>query len=154
MSRISISFKPQIDAYAQAHNLDLSPEAAASLEQTLQSTVKVGDDMSLSFVTGNGRTGSLDDALRLYSAGTPSRANGSRQTPAPATGNATARALAANAAVREGRSTARLAEAESLVEQHGNPWEPRSINRTRQGLVSNLHPDLAARLKRQAGVRA
>lgn len=153
MSRISISFHNEISAFAQAHGLDLSTEEATSLDQTLQSMMKVGDDMSLSFVTGNGRTGTLNDALVVYSAGFPTKANNSRQTPAPATGNATARALAANAAMREGRSAARLVEADNLVAEHGNPWSPRSISRTRQGLVTNLNPDLAARLRRQAGAQ-
>ncbi|KQO94025.1 hypothetical protein ASF33_14735 [Methylobacterium sp. Leaf92] len=154
MSGISISFRSAISAYAQAYDLDLSDDAAATLETVLQSTMRVADDKSVSFVTGTGRTGTLDDALALYAAGTPTKASRATPSPSASTGsNATARALAANAAVREGRSSARLVEAESLVAEHGNPWSPRSISRTRQGLVTNLHPDLAARLRRQAGAQ-
>lgn len=65
-------------------------------------------------------------------------------------GNATARAIATNAALREDRSEAKAAEAVALVAKYGNPWHPRSINRTHQGFIINSNPALAKKLQAAA----
>lgn len=154
MKGAAIAFAPQINAFAAASGRELDREEVESLEKTLNSISNLDDAGQITFELGHGRVGMLDDALAIFSTGMGKAIPIATTEPSiPAGSNATARSLAANAAVREGRSAARLVEAESLVAEHGSPWDPRSISRTRQALVSNLSPDLAARLRRQAGIQ-
>lgn len=83
-------------------------------------------------------------ALVMYSGFTEPKADLAPSKPAGEL-NMTQRGLAANAA----RKADRTGEAESLVAEHGNPW--RTGNRTHAGFVQNVAPDLAARLKLEAG---
>lgn len=52
----------------------------------------------------------------------------------------------------EGRRANRKELAQQEAARGPNPWAPKSINRSRQGLIANLDPDLAARLRQEAGV--
>lgn len=65
-------------------------------------------------------------------------------------GNATSRAVATNAALSDNRAEAKAVEAVALVAKYDNPWNPRSINCTHQGFITNSNPILAKKLKAAA----
>ncbi|MGC5781761.1 hypothetical protein [Methylobacterium sp. NFXW15] len=155
MKGISISFDSQVTSYAAAHKLQLSREELEHLGATLNSICTVDDASQVSFDIGGGRVGSITDALDVFAVGMGKPVSSPTTKPSiPEGTNATARALAANAATRDGQSAARRTEGQALADQHGNPWHHRTINRTRQGLISNLHPQLAERLRAEAGARS
>lgn len=150
---ICVSFAPQIAAFAKAHDLDLDQEGADSLDATLQSLLKLDEANNVSFlIGGGGKTGTLDQALTVYSEGTRRKA---KSSPGPVGigpgANRTERAVAANAARVTPVSAARQAEAVELVERFGNPW--RTGNGTHRSIVMNKNPALAAKLKSEAGIQ-
>lgn len=139
---ISVTILPNIKAYAAAHSLDLTPGALASLEQVLQSTMRV-EAGQVSFTTTAGQTGTLEQALDLHTTGAPR----SSTAPPSATGNRTERAIAKVQADRAKLAT----EAAAAVAAEGNPWSAGStFNRTHQSIITNKDPALAARLRNEA----
>jgi hypothetical protein len=54
----------------------------------------------------------------------------------------------------EGRRANRKELAAQEAARGPNPWAQKTINRSRQGLITNLDPDLAARLRQEAGVQS
>lgn len=56
-------------------------------------------------------------------------------------------------ATLESRKANRKALAAQEAARGPNPWMADHINRSRQGLIQNLDPDLAARMRQEAGVR-
>lgn len=150
---ISIDFAPQIAAFAKAHDLDLSREGTDSLNATLQNLFQLDGAKNVSFPIGSdGKTGTLEQALTVYSEGTPRKIRASESLVSVTAGmNPTERAVATNAARRTPVSEARAAEAVKLVNQYGNPWK--TNNGTHRAIVMNKNPELANQLKSEAGTR-
>lgn len=157
MGQISLFLNPQIRAYGKANGLSFTADEIERINTDVSGIAVTDENGSLSFNLAGGSVQTIDAAIGAMSVGLGTSADTSKpgaSTPSiPAGANVTARAMATLAANREGRSAARAVEAQQLVDEHGNPWDPRSINRTRQALVTNLDPVLANRLRRQAGVR-
>lgn len=84
---------------------------------------------------------------------TVTRASRTKPSPVPVSGgaNRTTRAIAANATGRSFQAMAKAAEAAALHAEYGNPWAERSLNRTRQSVIQNHNPALAAQLRSTAG---
>ena len=137
---ISISFHNQITGFAKANGIDLTREGVESLDAVLRSTLRT-DGNRASFVIGADKTGTLEDALTIHCEGAPRKAKASSSS---AGNTATARAVAQNSA-----NTPQVRAAE-IVRDHGNPWSPRTISRTRQAVLVNLDPSLATRLQKEA----
>jgi hypothetical protein len=68
----------------------------------------------------------------------------------PVAPNMWAGLTAAMVAANAGKIANRRAELLAEVEEAGNPWSIKTFNRTRQGVISNLAPDVATRLKAEA----
>ncbi|TXM91988.1 hypothetical protein [Methylobacterium sp. WL116] len=157
MSQISLFINPQIRAYAQANGRVFSTEEIERITASVNSVTTSDDDGTVRFNLAGGAVQSLDAVIGAMSVGlgkdAPAAPKAGGSSTLPAGSNATERALALNAMTRDGTSAARAIEAQALVDAHGSPWDVRSINRTRQALVTNLDPALAARLRRQSGSR-
>lgn len=141
--------------------LKVSKSDEANMARRLASAVRFDPDVSRTFIVDDAGTSrwKLDGSqavdltvaefiTELQTSVTPLPHAG--PDPVVAGGNSTARAVATNAALREDRSEAKAAEAVALVAKFGNPWNPRSINRTHQGFITNTNPALASKLKVQA----
>lgn len=155
---LSLFLNPQIRAYAKANGLVFTADEIERINTDVSGIATTDENNGLRFNLAGGSVQTVDAAIGAMSVGlgksAPQTQKTSSSTPTILAGsNATARALALNAANRDGQSAARAVEAQALVDEHGNPWDPRSINRTKQALVTNLDPALATRLRRQAGVR-
>ncbi len=152
---ISISYTQQIVAFGKATGRSFTRDEIGSISETMNSVTSLDDTGNIRLNIGAGPVATVEDALGVLSVGMgkPTTTTTSSEPTIPPGSNATARALALTASTRDGRSAARAVEAQALVSDGGNPWDTRSINRTRQALVLNLDAALAARLKQQAGVR-
>jgi hypothetical protein len=158
MNGATIDFGPSILAHAKAGNRVLSQEEVTSLGATLNSLAEIetGDQPALTFRLDGDRRGDLNQALDLYGSGFGSPAGtrtGQATSQAPAGATRTEQAVATNAARRANADAAKQQQAETLVQTFGNPWREGRTNRSHQGFVTNTHPQLAARLKAEAGVR-
>lgn len=158
MSNLSLFLNPQIREYAKKNNVVFTSDEIERINSDVSGIASVDENNGLRFDLAGGSVQTIDAAIGAMSVGLGKSAphtqkSGASAPTLPAGGNSTARALAVNAARREGMTAARAVEAQALVDEHGNPWDPRSINRTRQALVTNLDPALATRLRRQAGGR-
>lgn len=154
---LSLFLNPQIRAYAKANGLVFTADEIDRINADVSGIATTDENNGLRFNLAGGSVQTIDAAIGAMAVGLGKNAPAPKSTGStptiPAGSNATARALAVNAANRDGQSAARAVEAQALVDEHGNPWDPRSINRTKQALVTNLDPALATRLRRQAGVR-
>jgi hypothetical protein len=140
------------------HGLKLSDVGEGAVLPFLDQSLRVAHSdtgkLTVTIVTEEGSEVAPDVFFADWTARYPGYFASVRQTPpAPAQKptTMTGRMMATIAASRtdDGKAS-RAAEIASA----GNPWAKGSWNFTRQGLVSNLDPDLASRLKRQAGVAA
>ncbi|TXN04208.1 hypothetical protein FV242_08310 [Methylobacterium sp. WL64] len=159
MKGASIDFLPSIRAHATAGNRELTTEEAESLNATLNSgaSIETGDHPVLSFSIGGDRRGDLNQALDLYGVGfgKPAGTETGRTTstkPTPGSKTATERAIELNQAAKAGSSEIKQRQADELVRVFGSPWA--TGNRTHAAFVQNTHPQLAARLRAEAGVKS
>lgn len=154
MSGISISFVPQIYSHARAHGIDLSREEVESLSASINSVARVDDHNQVTFDLGLGPVATLDQAISMLAVGMgrPSQTK-APSTSIPANASATERAVFTNQATKAGASAAKREQAEKLAVVFGNPWVSDRPNRSNQAYITNHNPELARRLKREAGVR-
>lgn len=152
MSGISINFAPHIREHAKARGFTLTAEEIEQISRNVNSVTHLEGD-SVSFRLGADKTVTLDEAVETMSVGygKPAAIDAPEMKGLPATATATARAVATNIASRDGRAAAMAIEARRVVNEFGNPWV--TGNRTHQGFVTNKDPNLAAKLKMQAGTR-
>jgi len=154
MSSLSISFVSDIIGHAKARGLDLTRQEVEAISTNLNSITSV-EGTTVSFKLGGDRVVSLGEAVEAMSAGYGKpKAAKPPSSSIPAGSNFTQRALATNAALRAGFDAAKQQQAETLVRTFGNPWREGRTNRTHQAYLTNTHPELASRLKAEAGVRA
>lgn len=157
MSNLGLFLNPQIREYADANGLTFTHEEAETINSRVNDYASIGDDGGVRFDFGQGPMVSVQAAIGAMAVGhgkTKAASKGGTSGGAiPTGGSATERALALNAINRDGRTAAQAVEAQRLVDTHGSPWDPRTINKTRQAIISNFDPSLATRLKRQAGIR-
>ena len=155
---LSLFLNPQIRAYAQANSLVFTADEIERINTDVSGIATTDENNGLRFNLAGGSVQTLDAAIGAMAVGlgksAPQTQKSGNSTPTiPAGSNPTERALALNAANRGGRGAARAVEAQQLVDEFGSPWDARSINRTRQALITNLDSALATRLRRQAGHR-
>lgn len=154
MSSISISFVPQIYSHAQAHGIDLTRQEVESLSATINSVARVDDHNQVAFDLGLGPVATLDQAISMLAVGMGRPAAAKAQSASiPANASATERAVLTNQAVKVGADAAKRAQAEKLAVVFGNPWASDRPNRSNQAYITNHAPELATRLKREAGAR-
>ncbi|KQO49153.1 hypothetical protein ASF24_08215 [Methylobacterium sp. Leaf86] len=144
-----ITLEPQIRAYAKANGLDMKADDIRFVEGALNSAAII-ENGEVSFGLGNHQTGTVEQALHGLTIGIPRATKSPEQPRIPVGGNATARAVAINAALKANRSEAKAAEAVALVEKFGNPWK--TGNHMHKAIVKNTNPPLAARLSAQVGM--
>lgn len=150
---ISISFVSEIHGLAKSRGLTLTPDEVGAIDKNLNAITSV-EGTTVSFKIGNeGRTVTLDEAVEIMSVGygRPASIDAPEMKGLPATATTTQKAIAQNIANRDGRAAAMAIEARRVVDTYGNPWT--TGNRTHQGFVTNKDPNLAAKLKMQAGTR-
>jgi len=152
MSGISINFGPHIREHAKARGLTVTHDDVEQISRNLKSVTHL-EGNTVSFRLGADKTVTLDEAVAAMSTGYGKAAaiDAPEMRGLPATATATARAVATNIASRDGRAAAMAIEARRVVDTYGNPWS--TGNRTHQGFVTNKDPNLAAKLKMQAGTR-
>jgi len=155
----TIDFGPSIRAHARSRNREMSDEEVSHLAATLNSVAEIetSDQPVLSFSLGGDKRGDLHAALDIYGQGfgKPAGTEISRTMPAALTRGAqtaTERAIELNRAAKAGSDETKRRQAETLVATWGNPW--RSGNATHRAFITNCHPQLAARLRAEAGVRS
>ncbi|XYD07083.1 hypothetical protein R1A27_18175 [Methylobacterium sp. NMS12] len=157
MSSLGLFLNPQIREYADANGLTFTHEEVETINNRVNEFASLGDDGQVQIDFGQGPMTSIQAAISAMAVGhgkaKVASKSGTSGSTIPTSGNATQRALALNAANRGSRGAARAVEAQQLVDEFGSPWDARSINRTRQALITNLDPALATRLRRQAGLR-
>jgi hypothetical protein len=144
---VSLHLAPQIRAFGKAAGRQFTKAEIETIETSLDDAGHVRFDL------GAGPVGTLDDALTMMSVGMGAPVSAS--TPAssiPAGSNATERAVAMNAAIRTGADARKRDQASALVRTYGNPWK--TGNRTHMAYVQNVAPDMASRLRLEAGERA
>ena len=128
-----------------------------AINSRINDYTSLGDDGQIRIDFGQGPMTSVQAAISAMAVGhgkaKAASKDGTSGVTIPTGGSATERALVLNAINRDGRTAAQAVEAQRLVDTHGSPWDPRSINKTRQAIISNFDPALATRLKRQAGIR-
>jgi len=143
---LSLSTEAESELAAEVHNalrLDPNSRTAVVVDASGHPMVKVGsdgtvDDLSpFDFVAqAAARLGAKPKAL-------------SKPQPQNKGGMTTTERM--RAAI-EGRRANRKELAQQEAARGPNPWSPKTLNRSRQGLIANLDPDLAARLRQEAGV--
>lgn len=150
---VSLHLAPQIRAFGKAAGRQFTKAEIETIETTIGSVASLDDAGHVRFDLGAGSIGTLDDALTMMSVGMGAPVTAS--TPAssiPAGSNVTERAVAMNAAIRTGADARKRDQASALVRTYGNPWK--TGNRTHMAYVQNVAPDMASRLRREAGERA
>lgn len=150
---VSLHLAPQISAFGKAAGRQFTKAEIETIETTMNAVASLDDAGHVRFDLGAGPVGTLDDALTMMSVGMGAPVSAS--TPAssiPAGSNATARAVALNAAIRTGADARKRDQASALVRTYGNPWK--TGNRTHMAYVQNVAPDMASRLRLEAGERA
>lgn|GEM_PF-6368966 len=151
---LSILFAPQIRAFGKAAGRQFTKAEVEAIETTMNAVASLDDAGHVRFDLGAGPVGTLDDALTMMSVGMGAPVSASTPaSPIPAGSNATERAVAMNAALRTGADAHKREQAETLFRTFGNPWREGRTNRSHQGFITNTHPQLASRLRREAGVR-
>lgn len=152
--RLNINFAPQLRAFGKAAGRQFTSAEIQTIEATMNSLVSLDETGNVRFDLGAGPVGTLDDAMVMLSAGMGAPASVSTaDNSIPAGSTATERAMARNAAIRAGADDAKRQQATNLVSRFDNPWKPDRLNRSHQGFITNTHPQLAGRLKAEAGVR-
>jgi len=149
---LSIHLAPQIRAFGKAAGREFTRAEVETIETTMNAVATINDAGQVRFNLGAGPVGTLDDALTMMSVGMGAPV--SAPTPAssiPAGSNATERAVAMNAAIRTGADAHKRDQASALVRTYGNPWK--TGNATHKAYVQNVAPDMASRLRREAGER-
>ncbi|MCJ2012176.1 hypothetical protein [Methylobacterium sp. J-076] len=152
---MSISFTAEIVASARDRGISLTPEDVDSINENLGVVIGIEDGQ---IKITSGPFLDLSEAVEAMSKGygapieQPTASSKPDGLELPANANATRRAVAMNAAIRSGRDTAKQSQAETLVATYGNPW--RTGNATHRAYVTNTHPQLASRLKAEAGDKA
>lgn len=151
---MSISFTTEILASARDRGVSLSPEDIEAINENL-GVVTTIENGAVKITSGPFLD--LGDAVEAMSKGYGSLCEQPTVSANPdglglrPSANATQRAIATNAAIRAGKDTAKQSQAETLVASFGNPW--RTGNATHRAFVTNTHPQLASRLRREAGDR-
>lgn len=154
MNGISISFVAQIHAHAQAHGIDLTRQEVESLSTTINSVARVDENNQVAFDLGLGPVATLDQAIGMLGVGMGRPAQTKAPSTAiPANASATERAILTNQATKAGANAAKREQAERMVTVSGNPWSSDRPNRSNAAFITNHAPELAAHLKREAGVR-
>lgn len=154
MSSISISFTSQIYNHARAHGIDLTRHEVESLSASMNSVARVDENNQVAFDLGLGPVATLDQAISMLSVGMGRPAQTKAPSTAiPANASATERAVLTNQATKAGSNAAKREQAQKLATVFGNPWTADRPNRTNAAFISNHAPELAVRLKREAGVR-
>lgn len=152
MSSLSISFAGQIIEHAKARGTDLTREEIDSLSATINSVARVDDHNQVAFDLGRGLVATLDDAITMLSVGMGRPAViPTTNISIPKDASPTARAILTNQAAKAGSDALKQKQATDLVATFGNPW--RTGNATHRAYVMNTHPQLASRLRREAGER-
>jgi hypothetical protein len=150
---LSILFAPQIRAFGKAAGREFTRAEVETIETTMNAVASLDDGGHVRFDLGAGSVGTLDDALTMMSVGMGAPVTASTAaSSAPIGSNATERAVAMNAAIRTGADARKRDQASALVRTYGNPWK--TNNRTHMAYVTNVAPDMASRLRREAGERA
>lgn len=143
---LSLSTKAEAELAAQVHQalrFDPNSRTAVVVDSAGHPMVKVGSD------------GTVDDLSPFdFVAQAAARLGANPKTsskpqPQNKVGMTTTERM--RAAI-EGRRANRKELAAQEAARGPNPWSPKTINRSRQGLIANLDPDLAARMKHEAGV--
>lgn len=151
---LSILFAPQIRAFGKAAGREFTKAEIETIETTMNAVASLDGAGHVRFDLGAGPVGTLDDALTMMSVGMGAPVTASTPaSSAPIGSNATQRAVAMNAAIRTGADARKREQAETLAHTWGNPWREGRTNRSHQGFITNTHPQLARRLKAEAGVR-
>jgi hypothetical protein len=146
---ISITFTGAIRDHAKANGTHITDKAVADLDNVLRSLWSIDGANSVSFDVGGGQRGTFADAFRVYGP----TGSGTADTPAVKGLSRTEQAVEANRTAKIGKSVALAVEAQRLADEFGNPWLQGRANRTHQAIIANGNPNLATRLKMQAGVR-
>lgn len=150
---LSILFAPQIRAFGKAAGRQFTTTEIQTIETTMNAVASLDDTGHVRFDLGAGPVGSIYDAFEMLSVGMGAPVTASKSTISITAGsNPTARAKAMNAAIRAGTDATKRDQATALVQTYGNPW--RTQNATHKAFISNVAPDMASRLKAEAGVRA
>lgn len=153
MSGPVISFTGDIIASAKARCMSLDHTDVAAINANLN-TVATFEGGSVTFALG-GRAVDLGEAVEAMSTGygkpvtKPETSGGPNGLDLPANATATERAVATNAAIRTGADARKRDQASALVRTYGNPWK--TGNATHRAYVQNVAPDMASRLRREAG---
>lgn len=151
---VSLHLAPQIRAFGKAAGRQFTKAEIDTVETTISSVASLDDASNVRFDLGAGPVGTLNDALTMMSVGMGAPVTASTPASSALIGsNATERAVAMNAALRIGADARKREQAETLFRTFGNPWREGRTNRSHQGFITNTHPQLASRLKREAGVR-
>lgn len=152
---LSLHLAPQVRAFGKAARRQFTMAEVETIETTMNSVASLDDAGQVRFDLGAGPVGSLDDALAMMSIGMGAPTSPETSTHAssiPAGSNHTARAVALNQAAKAGSDALKRQQAETVAATWGNPW--RTGNATHRAFITNAHPTLASRLRREAGVSA
>lgn len=148
---LSLHLAPNIRAFAQAAGRQFTAAEVQTIETTMNAVASLDAAGNVRFDLGAGPVGTLDDAITMLSVGMGAPvALSMAPNSAPARANATERAIATNRAAREGADALKRKQAEDLVKVYGSPWSV-SGNMTHAAYIQNVHPELAQRLRREAG---
>ena len=149
MSAGNVTFVDAIRSYAKNNRIDLAPEHVGVLDSVLKSLGRIEGDQ-ISFFMSEGKAGTFEQIMARETEGAPRiRAPKTEHIPVAAASSATSRAIEANKAKRATQAAA----AASSAAADGNPWSPSTFSRTRQALIQNFNPELAATLRAQAGAK-
>lgn len=169
MSDQSLRLHEVVSTYARENGLAPSPDQVAVAAQILESNVTVYAGGLTLAALSDGRSGTILDALaettRWFPKAAPApkaKAQPRRSEPKPASpaprpahGAHVPGRTDAMAQLAAGLDHAAEADADALARQIAagpNPWVAgRHHNRTKQAILTNRHPDLAARLRAEAG---
>ena len=149
---MSISFTGQILEHAKARGTDLTRGEIESLSASINSVVRVDGNNQVAFDLGRGPVATLDDAITMLSVGMGRPAE-TKASPVsiPTNASVTERAVLTNQAAKAGSDALKQKQATDMVATFGNPW--RTGNATHRAYITNTHPELARKLKAEAGVQ-
>lgn len=151
---ISLAVGPEVRAFGKSVGRRFSADEVETISRSVSSVATIEDDGRLNFKLGE-RSCDLGEVIAAMSTGygTLAEPDTTNAPIVPLGATRTAQAVATNAAREASRTSELSAQAQTMADTHGNPWDGRYINRTRQAFITKNNPILAARLKIQAGVR-
>lgn len=146
----SITFASAIRGFLREHGAAMTDEQVSNLDSALQSFWRI-EDGAIKFDIGDGKEGDLKAAIMAYGPG-KFTVSGQPEQPKIRPGmTRTEQAVEANRIAQNGKSVALAVEAQRIADEFGNPWQRDRINRTHQAIITNGNPNLASRLRLQAG---